>query len=91
MLYMFALSLSLAPQDVPGLMASILQCTYQNIGQLLRSSNIITSTRERSLLKNLGSWLGQITLARNKPVLQQKLDLKELLFQVTNSHDLRLL
>ncbi len=78
---MYVCSLS---QDIPGLIAATMQCTYHNIGQLLRSSNIITSARERSLLKNLGSWLGQITLARNKPVLQRQLDLKELLFQVSN-------
>jgi CCR4-NOT transcription complex subunit 1 len=67
--------------DAPQLMDAVLRSTFHNIGKLLRSGNIITSTRERSLLKNLGSWLGQITLARNKPILQRQLDIKELLFQ----------
>jgi len=63
------------------LILSILSSVYLNIGKLLRSPKITTSTSERSLLKNLGSWLGQITIARNRPILQLMLDCKELLFQ----------
>lgn len=63
------------------LILSILSSVYLNIGKLLRSPKITTSTSERSLLKNLGSWLGQITIARNRPILQVMLDCKELLFQ----------
>lgn len=64
-----------------GLIEAILSSVYFNVGKLLRSPKITTSTSERSLLKNLGSWLGQITLARNRPILQITLDCKELLFQ----------
>mmetsp|Transcript_10959 Transcript_10959/g.21740 ORF Transcript_10959/g.21740 Transcript_10959/m.21740 type:complete len:2215 (+) Transcript_10959:404-7048(+) len=64
-----------------GLVEAILSSVYVNVGKLLRSQKITTSTSERSLLKNLGSWLGQITLARNRPILQVMLDCKELLFQ----------
>jgi CCR4-NOT transcription complex subunit 1 len=64
-----------------GLIQSILSSVYLNIGKLLRSPKITTSTSERSLLKNLGSWLGQITIARNRPILQLMLDCKELLLQ----------
>ena len=64
-----------------GLVEAILASVYINVGKLLRSQKITTSTSERSLLKNLGSWLGQITLARNRPILQIMLDCKELLFQ----------
>ncbi|KAL3766962.1 hypothetical protein ACHAWO_010070 [Cyclotella atomus] len=64
-----------------GLVEAILASVYVNVGKLLRSQKITTSTSERSLLKNLGSWLGQITLARNRPILQVMLDCKELLFQ----------
>lgn len=63
-------------------MDAILKSVFHNVGKLLRSQKIITSTSERSLLKNLGSWLGKITLGRDKPVLQRELDMKELLFQV---------
>jgi hypothetical protein len=67
--------------ECPSLMQAVLNSVFHNVGKLLRSNKIITSTSERSLLKNLGSWLGQITLARGKPILQRQLDLKELLFQ----------
>jgi CCR4-NOT transcription complex subunit 1 len=64
-----------------GLVEAILQSAYHNIGKLLRSPKITTSSSERSFLKNLGIWLGQITLARNRPILQIMLDCKELLLQ----------
>eukprot|EP00934_Nitzschia_sp_Nitz4_P003719 Nitzschia sp. Nitz4//scaffold308_size21609//5174//12956//NITZ4_008602-RA/size21609-processed-gene-0.37-mRNA-1//-1//CDS//3329547152//3709//frame0 len=64
-----------------GLLEKILESAYQNIGKLLRSPKITTSSSERSYLKNLGIWLGQITLARNRPILQIMLDCKELLLQ----------
>ena len=64
-----------------GLVDAILENVYLNIGKLLRSTKITTSTSERSLLKNLGSWLGQMTLRRNRPILQVTLDCKELLYQ----------
>jgi CCR4-NOT transcription complex subunit 1 len=64
-----------------GLVEAILESVYQNIGKLLRSPKITTSSSERSYLKNLGIWLGQITLARNRPILQIMLDCKELLLQ----------
>lgn len=64
-----------------GLVEAILSSVYYNIGVCLRSGKITTSTTERSLLKNLGSWLGQTTLARNRPIMQVMLDCKELLFQ----------
>jgi len=64
-----------------GLVEAILSSTYRNIGKLLRSPKITTSSSERSYLKNLGIWLGQITLARNRPIKQIMLDCKELLLQ----------
>lgn len=37
---------------------------------LLRSDKGIANFSDRSLLKNLGHWLGMLTLGRNKPILQ---------------------
>lgn len=45
-----------------GLVEAILASVYVNVGKLLRSQKITTSTSERSLLKNLGSWLGRSTV-----------------------------
>lgn len=64
-----------------GLVEAILKSVYHNIGKLLRSQKITTSSSERSYLKNLGIWLGQITLARNLPIKQIMLDCRELLLQ----------
>lgn len=58
----------------------ILNCVYHNVTKLLQSPKITTSSAERSILRNLGTWLGQVTLSRNKPLLQRRIDLKELLF-----------
>lgn len=64
-----------------GLVEAILSSVYHSIGKLLRSPKITTSSSERSYLKNLGIWLGQITLSRNRPIKQIMLDCKELLLQ----------
>jgi len=59
----------------------VIEETYANIKSVLGSDKIIQSFDERKLLKNLGSWLGLMTLARNKPVLAKKLRLKELVIR----------
>lgn len=64
----------------PDLEREILKRTLQNARKLLTSGTITTNSQQRSLLKNLGSWLGVFTLSRNKPLLQRDLDIKELLY-----------
>lgn len=54
----------------------VLRETYANIQILLNSEKSITSSSERNLLKNLGSWLGGITLARNKPIRHKNIAFK---------------
>jgi CCR4-NOT transcription complex subunit 1 len=46
---------------------------------LLESDRAITQTNERTLIKQLGSWLGLLTFAKNKPVLAKDMDLKQLI------------
>ena len=65
----------------PDLIRLVLDATYSNIKALLSSNKIKTNSGERSLLKNLGSWLGQLTHARNQPVLMNDLDLKGLILE----------
>lgn len=55
--------------------------TYRNIRVLLRSDKGIANFSDRSLLKNLGHWLGMLTLARNQPILLLDLDLKALVLE----------
>ena len=57
----------------------ILTETYRNIKVLLRSDKNDQKFSDRALLKNLGSWLGLITLARNRPILHKDIDLKSLI------------
>ncbi|KAI8970255.1 CCR4-Not complex component, Not1-domain-containing protein [Mycotypha africana] len=59
----------------------ILAVTYANALLLLNSEKTVTNSSERSLLKNLGSWLGRMTLAKNKPILHKNLMFKNLLLE----------
>jgi CCR4-NOT transcription complex subunit 1 len=51
------------------------------IKKLLNSEKIAKETKEKNILKNLGNWLGILTLAKNRPILAKDLDLKELIFE----------
>jgi len=62
--------------ELPQLVLLVLLASYRNIKTLLSSDKITTSQSERTLLKNLGSWVGNLTLAKNKPILHKHLDLK---------------
>ncbi|GAB0100187.1 CCR4-NOT transcription complex subunit 1 [Sergentomyia squamirostris] len=55
--------------------------TFRNIRVLLRSDKSIANFSDRSLLKNLGHWLGMLTLGRNRPILHVDIDLKSLIME----------
>ncbi|GET88316.1 hypothetical protein, conserved [Leishmania tarentolae] len=57
------------------------KATIGAVHRLLSSQKIGTDSSERILLRNLGSWLGSITLEKNIPILQQDLHFKSLLCQ----------
>ncbi|CAO3700331.1 unnamed protein product [Rhizopus stolonifer] len=59
----------------------VLRETFSNIKILLNSDNTVSSSTERSLLKNLGAWLGGMTLAQNKPIKQKYISFKDLLLE----------
>ena len=61
--------------------AEVLRATLESIRHLLASERIHADPRERTTLKNLGSWLGKVTLGRNKPLLYRDLNPKELLLE----------
>jgi CCR4-NOT transcription complex subunit 1 len=54
----------------------VLHETFANINVLLNSEKTVQSSSERSLLKNLGSWLGGMTLAKNKPIKHKNIAFK---------------
>jgi CCR4-NOT transcription complex subunit 1 len=60
---------------------SILAETFRNIKVLLRSDKNDQKFCDRALLKNLGSWLGLTTLAKNRPILHKDIDLKSLIIE----------
>eukprot|EP01132_Coremiostelium_polycephalum_P002550 gene2550-3156_t len=64
---------------IPDLFQKIVYYTHQNINTLLKSEKIRTDQSEKSLLKNLGGWMGMITLGKNKPLLQKLISPKDLL------------
>jgi hypothetical protein len=49
---------------------TVVTTTVHYINVMLASPKLRSITSERTLLKNLGAWLGKLTLAQNKPVLQ---------------------
>jgi len=65
--------------DSPDLESKLRRATIVACRRLIESDKVRTNSSERSLLKSLGSWLGQLTLARNVPVLARDLDLRELI------------
>ena len=48
----------------------------------------MSASSERTLLKNLCCWLGLLTLAKNKPILQRDLDFKQLLIEAYETNRL---
>ncbi|PWZ44999.1 General negative regulator of transcription subunit 1 [Zea mays] len=60
----------------------ILKATYENCKVLLRSDLIKSSSEERYLLKNLGSWLGKFTIGRNQALRAKEIDPKSLIVEV---------
>ncbi|KAJ2681035.1 CCR4-NOT core subunit cdc39, partial [Coemansia sp. RSA 1285] len=63
----------------PLLVKCILRETLVSITRLLNAESTINSSRDRGYLKNLGSWLGGITLARDQPILRENVSFKDLL------------
>ncbi len=68
-------------KKTPQLLKNIVNVTMENVKILLVDDKITTSSSLRSLLKNLGSWLGALTLQKNKPILQKDIDFKQLLLE----------
>lgn len=63
------------------LFAEILRGTYINVIKMLNSESTANSSVERSHLKNLASWLGGLTIARDKPIKHKNISFKDLLIE----------
>lgn len=64
---------------LPHLLDAVLAETYRNVRILLDSEDIASSSAQRTILKNLGSWLGRITIGKDRPLLYKDLCPKKLI------------
>lgn len=65
----------------PLLSKYILHETYIKSARLLNDENTLSSSSDRQILKHLGSWLGKLTLERDRPIKFKNLSLKNLLLE----------
>lgn len=70
------------------LLEHVMKETFTNIEALLKDNKTLNSSSERLLLKNLGMWLGSLTLARNRPILHDDFSLKDTLIDAIVSSKL---
>lgn len=63
------------------LQKEVMKATYENCRALLASDLIKTSADERVLLRNLGSWLGMLTIGKNQPLRAKEIDPKSLILE----------
>ncbi|GAA6009388.1 hypothetical protein JCM10207_003757 [Rhodosporidiobolus poonsookiae] len=73
---------------MPVLVKRVLYETFVKLATLLNSDKTVQSSTERTLLKNLGSWLGGLTLAKDKPIKQSNIAFKQLLIEGYDSNRL---
>ena len=74
--------------DLPPLFKEVQQETLIRAEELLNSEQTIQSSNQRTLLKNLGSWLGALTLAKNRPIKHKNVSFKDLLIEGYDSNRL---
>ena len=70
------------------LWSEVLRETYASTSKLLNSEAILNSSIDRGHLKNLGAWLGALTIAKDKPVKHKDVYFKGLLLEGYDSQRL---
>ena len=58
---------------------SIIVSSIYSVRKLLSTDKVLNEPSEKKLLKNLGSWLGMLTVGKNRPLMSRDLDLKGML------------
>ena len=66
---------------LPELMQNCVRELFRNIQVLMRADKGVEKFNDRTILKNLGHWLGLVTIAKNRPILQTDLDMKSLVIE----------
>ncbi|KII88902.1 hypothetical protein PLICRDRAFT_109994 [Plicaturopsis crispa FD-325 SS-3] len=59
----------------------VVQETFIKSANMLNAESTFKTSSERAILKNVGSWLGTITLARDRPIKFRNLSFKDLLIE----------
>lgn len=70
------------------LWAEVLRETYLSCSKMLNAQTTMESSLERINLKNLATWLGSLTLARNQPILHRNISFKDLLLEAFDTQRL---
>ncbi|KAI9842255.1 MAG: hypothetical protein M1838_003195 [Thelocarpon superellum] len=70
--------------------AQVLRETYVSVIRMLNAPGTLESSTERAHLKNLGGWLGSLTIARDKPIKHRHIAFKELLIEAYDTQRLLL-
>lgn len=70
------------------LWAEVLRETYASTIRLLNAESTLHNSTDRNYLKNLGSWLGSLTIARDKPVKHRNIYFKDLLIEAFDTQRL---
>ncbi|KAK5117970.1 hypothetical protein LTR62_004014 [Meristemomyces frigidus] len=63
------------------LWAEVLRETYSSCTRMINAPSTMEQASERNSLKNLGAWLGALTLARNQPIMHRNLSFRDLLIE----------
>ncbi|KAB8272086.1 CCR4-Not complex component, Not1-domain-containing protein [Aspergillus minisclerotigenes] len=70
------------------LWAEVLRETYVSVSKLLNSEATLNNSTDRGHLKNLGLWLGSLTIAKDKPIKHKNVYFKGLLLEGYDSQRL---
>ena len=67
--------------DRKSLSMYVLHETFIKSAAMLNAERTMQSSAERTILKNVGTWLGTITFARDQPIKHKNLSFKDLLIE----------
>ncbi|KMP07790.1 general negative regulator of transcription subunit 1 [Coccidioides immitis RMSCC 2394] len=74
--------------DDKTLWAEVLRETYVSAIRLLNAESTLNSSTDRAHLKNLGGWLGSLTIATDKPIKHKNIYFKDLLIEAFDTQRL---
>ena len=67
--------------DMPSMAKPVISLTYKVLQKWFALQGKSVNDKKLKSFKNIGLWLGKITLGRSEPLLITKLDLKEILIK----------